>query len=83
MLFNVILAVDDLVEFKNDESSNKSRCGGNSRNDLSGNELRLMTVGLLNLVILSSQITCCSDEIDMVICIVIFLEFDWRKLETC
>jgi hypothetical protein len=31
----------------------------------------------LDLVILSAEIACCGDKINVIICIVIFLELDW------
>ena len=66
-----------LVELKADETDSKSSGSSNSRNDLSSNQLGLVLISLCDLVIGSSEVGGSSDEIDMVVGIVILLKVDW------
>lgn len=82
VFLDVVIAVEDLVELKNDQSGDKSGSGCDGGDDLSGDELGLMSICEFDLVVLSSQIACCSDEINVMVGIVVLLEFDRLKFES-
>lgn len=81
VLLNIRLAVNNLEQLQDHQSSDQGRSGGNCRDDLAGNELGLVAVCRLNLVILSTQVAASSDKVDMMVRVIILLEVYWSELE--
>lgn len=81
VLLNVVLAINDLVKLEDDQTCHQSRGGGNGRNDLASNKLGLVSIGLFNLVILGAQVACGGDEVNVMICVIVLLEFNGCELE--
>lgn len=81
VLLNIILAVNDLVEFQNNQASNEGRCRGDGGDDLARNKLGLVSVSRLNLVVLGPQVTAGSDEVNVVVGVVVLFELDRLQLE--
>jgi hypothetical protein len=42
-----------------------------------------VSVRQLNLVVLSTEIACCRNEVDVIIRIIVFLKLNWLELEAC
>jgi len=82
-LFKIILAVNDFVEFEDYETSDKSCGSSNGGDDLAGDKLGLVAIGELDLVVFGPEIAGSGDEVDVEVCVVIFLEFDGLELEAC
>ena len=74
-------AVDDLVKLEDDETRHQRGGRGDGGDNLSGDELGLVPVRLLDLVVLGAEVTAGSDEIDMVVRIIVLLELDRHQLE--
>jgi hypothetical protein len=81
VLLDIFLVVQDFIKFEDDQPSDESSCRSNGRNNLACNKLDLVSVGKLNLIVLSSQVACCSDKVNVMVSIVIFLEFNRLELE--
>jgi len=69
----------DLVEFQTNQPRYKGSCGRNGRDDLPRNLLGRVSIGNGYVVIHSTEIGSGGDEVDMMVGIVILLEFDWSK----
>jgi hypothetical protein len=82
-LFEVVLAVDDFVELEDYKTCDQGCGSSDGGDDLASNELSLVAVGKLDLVILGAQIAGGGDEVDVEVCVVVFLEFDRLELEAC
>ena len=68
--------VTNLVEFQAHQTRDEGSCGGDGRNDLAGNLLRRVAVGGLDVVIRRTQIRSSSDEVDVVVRIIVLLELN-------
>lgn len=82
VLLNISLSINDLVEFKDDKTSDKCSGRRDGRNDLSGDKLRLVAVCGCNAVVLGTEIACSSDKVDVMVRIVVLLKFYRFKLES-
>lgn len=71
-----------LVKLKADQSSNKRGSGCDSWNDLASDKLCLVTISRSDTIVYSTQVGCSSDEIDVEIAIIVFLEFSRCQTET-
>ena len=80
-MLNVVLAINDLVQLENYKSSHKCGSGGNGRDNLAGNELGLVAVGLLNLVVFGAKVAACRDEVDVMVRVIVLLKVNRLKLE--
>lgn len=81
VLLDIILAVNDLVELKDNQARNEGRCRGDGGDDLARDKLGLVSVSRLDLVVLRSQVAAGSDEVNVVVGVVILFEFDRLQLE--
>ena len=68
--------VTNLVEFQAHQTRDEGSCGGDGRHDLAGNLLRRVAVGGLDVVIRRTQIRSSSDEVDVVVRIIVLLKLD-------
>ena len=82
VLLKIILAVDNLVELKHNQAGNQRSGRGNSGNDLSSDELGLVSISGLDLVVFGSQVTASSDEINVMVRVIILLEVNRNQLES-
>lgn len=82
VLLNVVLAVDDLVELKADKAYCEGSGGRNGRDNLASNKLRLVAVRLSDAVVASTKVGRRSDEVDVVIAVVVLLKVARLKTET-
>ena len=67
----------DLVELKTNETGDKRRRRRNSGNDLTRDLLRRVAVGGGDAVVHRTQVGRGSDEIDMIVRIIVLLELNW------
>ncbi|CCF39279.1 hypothetical protein CH063_10151 [Colletotrichum higginsianum] len=67
VLFQILLAVNNLVQLQDHQTRYERRRRRNGRDDLSGDELGLVAVSLLNLVVGSAQVATGRDEVDVVV----------------
>lgn len=81
VLLDVVLAVDDLEQLKDDQAGDQRRGGGDGGNDLAGDELGLVPIGLLDLVVVGTQVAGGRDEVNVVVSIIILLKLDRSELE--
>ncbi|KAI6759397.1 hypothetical protein HG530_010077 [Fusarium avenaceum] len=82
VLLQVILAVDDLEQFKHHQSGNQCGSSSNSWDDLASDELGLVSISRLDLVVLCSQVTTSGNEIDVMVGVIILLEVNRDQLES-
>ncbi|CAF3535359.1 unnamed protein product [Fusarium graminearum] len=82
VLLKIILAINDLVQLQNNQASHQRSGCGNGRNDLASNELGLVSISWLNLVVLGPQVAASSDEIDVMVRVIVLLEIDRNELES-
>ena len=68
--------VTNLVEFQAHQTRDEGSCGGDGRNDLAGNLLRRVAVGGGDAVVHRTQVGRGSDEIDMMVRIIVLLELN-------
>jgi len=65
-----------------DQANDKGRCGGDRRDDLPGNLLGRVAISGVYAVIHGAKVRSSSDEVDVVIGIVIFLKLYGIKAES-
>jgi hypothetical protein len=96
VIFQLVLAVDDLlrqfclgrtlwtrlVELQADETHGQSSGCRDSRDDLSSNQLGLVSVGNGNAVVGCTQIGSGSDEVNVVVAVIVLLKVDWDQTES-
>ena len=67
---------NELEHFETNSTDNHSSGGGNGRNDLSGNELDLVSRNFFNAVVSGSQVGNSGDEVNVEVGIIILFEFN-------
>ena len=79
-LLQLFEALHKLEDFICDRSRDHCSSRGNCRNDLASNQLRLMEVGLTDLVVTGPKVRRCSDEGDVVVRVIILLKISGSDL---
>lgn len=81
VLLNVGLSINNLVKLEDNQSSHKGCSCSNCRNNLSCNELGLVSVSKFNLIVLGTQVAGSSDEGNVMIGVIVLLKLNRLELE--
>ena len=77
-----ILTANHLVHFETDGTDDHSSGGGNSGNNLSGNELNLVSRNFFDGVVSGSQVGNSGDEVNVEVAIIVLFEFNGVDLSS-
>lgn len=72
-----------LVELQTNQTRDERRRGGYCGNDLTSDLLSGMSIGDRDIVVHGTEIGCSGNEVNMMVGIVIFLEFYWVEPISC